>query len=108
MFENLLIFGAHDSNMYCLDQEAGNVLWTFKMTSQIYSSPSLIQLSGTIFVIGISSDGYFALFDLRNGNALLTKDLFDMKDSCFSSPVANREKIYIGARNNYIYSFELQ
>lgn len=94
--------------MYCLDQEGGKVLWTFKMTSQIYSSPSLIQLSGIVCVIGITSDGNLALLDLKHGEPLLTKELFNMKDSCFSSPVVYRENIYIGARNNYIYSFKLQ
>lgn len=94
--------------MYCLDQEVGDVLWAFKMTSKIYSSPSLVQLSGIVYVIGISSDGNLALLDLKHGDPLLTKDVFDMKDSCFSSPVVYRENIYIGARNNFIYSFKLQ
>ena len=107
VFRNSIFFGAHDSNLYCLDQSIGTILWKFNMKSQIYSSPSPLQLiSGAICIVSTSSDGNLVLLDL-NGKSLLRQDLFNMKDSCFSSPLVYRQTIYIGSRNNHVYSFQL-
>jgi acyl-CoA synthetase len=100
---NLVLFGCHDSHLYCLDQTSGALKWKFNFSSQIYGAPFQI---GSDRIACVSSNSLIAVFSLDEGKSLLEKTLFTGENSCFSSPLVYKNKLLLGSRDNFLYSFK--
>ncbi len=109
-FNELILFGSHDNYLYCLDQKTGIMKWRYFLESTIFSSPALLNLkeanSQQPTIVCINTDGILFIFDLE-GTLLTKRDLFNMKNSCFSSPIFFENTFVVGSRDNFVYSFEL-
>ncbi len=109
--ENLVIFGCHDFNLYCLDQNSGNLVWIFKCDSEIYSTPFCIEKLTPFksLIIAISCNGTIYIINAKTGQPLLCKNEFfnNLKNSCYSSPIVHQNNLFIGCRDNYMYSINL-
>jgi len=101
----LVSFGCHDNNLYCLNEEIGTLNWKINCDSQIYSSPCMLDAA---FLISVSSNGIIFIVNINNGDVILKKDFFNMKNSCYSSPVVYKNRLYIGCRDDYLYSFQVE
>ncbi len=107
LYKTKVFFGSHDHYLYCLEEETGYLCWKFNMEGEIYSSPTIINNCINTIVVCLSSDGIFCIIDL-GGKCLLKKDLFNLRKSCFSSPIFFNDRIYVGCRDNFVYSFKLE
>ncbi len=65
-FENVIIFGAEDGNVYALDAKTGRELWSYDTGSPIFASPAICN--GVVFV-GNMAGRFFAL-DAKTGTEL--------------------------------------
>ena len=82
-------------------------MWRIECGSAIYGSPFVfddIDSDEGCRVVCVSCDGVVFVVRASDGQKLLEKDCFDMKGSCFSSPIVYDERVYVGCRNNMIYS----
>jgi len=77
------------------------------MNGEIYSSPTIINYDSIVSVACISCDGILCVIDLA-GLCQLKNRLFNMNKSCFSSPIFFDEKIYLGCRDNFLYSLKFE
>ena len=100
---NLVAFGCHDNHLYCLNQTNGELNWKINCESQIYSNPTLLES----YICCMSSDGIVSIINV-DGIIVFRKDLIQIKNSCFSSPIIYKNKIFIGSRNNYLLSFKIE
>jgi len=100
----LISFGCHDNTLYCLNEENGSLKWKINCDSQIYSSPCMYDM----FLISVSSNGIIFIVNINNGEIVLKKDVFNMKNSCFSSPIVYKNSLYIGCRDDYLYSIQIE
>ena len=89
--------------LYCLSQTKSELAWKYDCLSEIYSSP--FSFANSSKIVCVSSDGLLNIFDLE-GNLIKRKKIIDMNESFFSSPVVFRDKIYIGARDNFLYCID--
>lgn len=103
LVNDLVIFGCHDNHLYCLKKFTGELEWRLDCQSQVYSTCS-VYLS--YYIVNVASDGLLFILDLQ-GNVIIKKDLFSMKNSCYSSPILYKNYIYIGCRDNHLYSIEI-
>ncbi len=101
---NLVVFGCHDNYLYCLKQNTGEINWKINCESQIYSNPTLLE---SAHVCCMSSDGIIYIINV-NGSIVFRKDLFQLKNSCYSSPIIFKNKFFIASRNNHLSSFKIK
>ena len=89
------------------------MVWYIKFDSEIYSSPFCLQsfenekIDESI-ILAISCDGTVYISDL-NGNLMLNEKnvLNNLKNCCYSSPIVYKNKMFIGCRDNFVYSINL-
>lgn len=104
--------GSFDSRLYALDPNSGAVLWSFKTSEHIYSSPALGDAAGTAArttaIYFASADGsVYAL--APSGHELWS---FDTGAPVRSSPAVGRapdgmnEIVYVGSSNGELYALD--
>ncbi|XP_058235150.1 beta-alanine-activating enzyme isoform X2 [Hemibagrus wyckioides] len=99
--------GSHDSSVYCIDSANGSLLWRFRTTGKVYSSPFVFDGSpwGVRTLVAIAStDGTLWVLDGEQGTV---KASFLLPGELFSSPVVWGHAIVLGCRNDYVYCLEL-
>jgi outer membrane protein assembly factor BamB len=103
--DDCVLFGCHDGCLYCVDQSQGRLVWKLNLEKEIYSTP--FKLEPEPYVVAVSCDGRLNLIHL-NGTQLVRADvnLFEQKNSCYSSPIVHENRLFIGSRDNFLYSFK--
>jgi acyl-CoA synthetase len=125
---NLILFGCHDKKLYCLESTKNTVLprWTCELDSSVFSTPFLfpVVISSEVKVSGntletfhsekqavrylaaaASTKGKIYVLDLDSG---AVECACQLPGEVFSSPVVNRNNIYVGCRDNHIYSLAMR
>jgi eukaryotic-like serine/threonine-protein kinase len=106
--KDMVTFGCHDNNLYCLRQSNGDLVWKFNTTSEIYANPAVIYGSNNrLLIVSVNCDGVFYFIEVETGQLFSKIDSFSIKKGYFSSPIVFREHIYIGSRDNYLYCFQM-
>jgi acyl-CoA synthetase len=103
---NSVIFGCHDGFLYCVYQKNGVLNWKYNCNSLIYTSQFLITINEEETVLCSSVDGDFFLLNCNGKLLHEKKDVFNLKNSSFSSPICFKNRIFIGCRDNHIYSYK--
>ncbi|XP_033611608.1 beta-alanine-activating enzyme isoform X4 [Cryptotermes secundus] len=125
---NLILFGCHDKKLYCLESSENTVSlrWTCVLDSSIFSTPFLFPVvissedkySGNTLetfksdrqivkylVAAASTKGIVYVLDLDFG---IVECSYQLPGEVFSSPVVNRNNIYVGCRDNHVYSLAMR
>ena len=105
LYNNMLITGSCDSNLYALNNTDGSIVWKFKTGGAIRSSVAIDN--NTIFFI--SSDGIFYALDAQSGTAkwkfkTAGEKFYDAWDYYQSSPAVSKGIVYFGCGDNYVYA----
>ncbi|KAI8117638.1 Acyl-CoA synthetase family member 4 like protein [Lucilia cuprina] len=104
---NFIIFGCHDKNVYCLKFQHNTkeltLHWQVSLNAAVFSTPIVISQQ---YILACTTLGLMVLIDLMKGDILTS---YDLKAEVFSSPCCLKDKyVYVGSRDNYLYSFELE
>jgi len=97
LWENLVIFGSADKNVYALDKHAGKLVWKFLTGDSIASSPFV---DNSVVYIG-SYDHY--IYALRASDGTLIWK-FLTGDVIYASPTVADGIVHIGSLDNYHYA----
>ena len=100
VFEESVIFGSGDNQLYALDLKTGRTVWKFRTLGEIFSSPSVDD--GTVY-IG-SNDGNFYAVDARSG---LEEWRFKTPGPVGSSGAVHRGVVYFGDTKRTLYALEV-
>lgn len=102
--EDFIFFGCHDRNIYCLNRITKSLEWKSELQSQIYSTPKLMKLEGKDHLIACTTTGFINLLDL---NGFLINSI-NLNGEIFSSPVISKNEVFVGCRDNYLYSLNIK
>jgi acyl-CoA synthetase len=126
--KDLILFGCHDKKLYCLESSVDTVLlrWTCELDSSVFSTPFLfpVVLSSAInkvdgFTLGTSDNEkqvvkYLAVAASTKGKVYIldldfgaVKCSYQLPGEVFSSPVVNGNYVYVGCRDNHVYSLAI-
>ncbi|KDR21131.1 hypothetical protein L798_04060 [Zootermopsis nevadensis] len=125
---DLILFGCHDKKIYCLESSADLVLlrWICELDSSVFSTPFLFpvvicsednkvdritlqtcdseKLTVKYLATAVSTKGKVFVFDLDFGEV---KCSYQLPGEVFSSPVVNGNYVYVGCRDNHVYSLAM-
>ncbi|XP_069677713.1 beta-alanine-activating enzyme isoform X2 [Periplaneta americana] len=119
---DLIMFGCHNKKLYCLEgsDSAVKARWTMELDASLFSVPFIfpIVISSKVindceiisetekiyFVAAASTSGKIYLLELDSGTL---KSSYQLPGEVFSSPVVNRNNIYVGCRDNNVYSLAI-
>nr|XP_021188937.2 beta-alanine-activating enzyme [Helicoverpa armigera] len=95
-----MVFGCHDKGVYSLmiKNFQPSLLWKTQLTSPVYSTPCGLDLR---FILAASSNGKLCVLDSDNGIVL---EEHSLPNETFSSPAVYGDYIFIGCRNDHLYS----
>ncbi|XP_053961408.1 beta-alanine-activating enzyme isoform X1 [Anastrepha ludens] len=111
-----ILFGCYDKNVYCLqymnaadeNQQSTPVLhllWKVQLDSNIFATPVAISMKEDNFVLSCSINGLIALLLAETGELVATHKL---PAEVFSTPCQLNNQIFLGCRDNYVYSFSIK
>lgn len=107
--ENLVYFGSSDSNIYALDMQSGEKVWSYKTGGSIHSSPAIFNNS---VVVGSWDSNVYCL-DAATGTENWTfatgKDVETyIWLGVQASPSIDNGMVYIGSRDAKFYAIDLE
>lgn len=91
VYEGKVFVGSNDENVYCLNADTGELIWSFKTWGIVHSSPAV---SDAKVYIGSWDDRIYCL-DADTGE-LIWK--YDTGDSVDYSPAVSGDKVFVGSR----------
>ncbi|KAG7305456.1 hypothetical protein JYU34_009525 [Plutella xylostella] len=96
-------FGCHDKKVYSIlvDRLLPRLLWSTDMPSQVFATPCAINED--VF-LAAASNGCLCVMEARSGAILLK---YRLPNETFSSPVVYSNSVYIGCRDDNVYSLKL-
>lgn len=100
-----VIFGCHDSNVYCLRccECVPELKWKTKLDSPVYATPCIDDNNNCIITASIN--GYLFVMDYNSGQV---KCRITLPGEVYSSPVIYDSHIVIGCRDDNLYCFEME
>ena len=125
---NLFLVGCHDKRLYCLESSADTVAlrWTQELDSPVFSTPFMFPVVTspevnkddetkvetpdsdkhivTYMATVASTKGKVYVFDMDFG---AVKCSYELSGEVFSSAVVNGNYIYVGCRDNHVYSLAI-
>lgn len=125
---NVFLVGCHDKRLYCLESSADTVSlrWTQELDSPVFSTPFVFPLSTspevnkgdetnlgrynsdkhivTYLATVASTKGKVYILDMDFG---AVKCSYQLPGEVFSSPVVHENYIYVGCRDNHVYSLAM-
>ena len=104
LMNEFVLFGSHDTFFYCLSIKFGNLQWKFCCQNEIYSTPFYDHENQLITCI--NCNGKLFLFD-KHGLIMKKTTLFWDENTCYSSPLIFKGKLYVGSRYNFLHCFEI-
>lgn len=81
--ENQVIFGAWDTNLYCLDKRSGSLLWKWNngKNQNLYSPANCVPVVNDGKVIIVAPDRYMTAINLSNGKELWRNNDYTVRES---------------------------
>jgi len=95
-----ILFGSHDSTLYCLSAD-GKLQWKFQTEGPVNGSP--VVIGERTFVAGCDSNLH--VIDLKSGKSLVAVDLGGQAGA--TAAVAN-DKLYVGTMTNQVQAVDLK
>ncbi|KAG6453559.1 hypothetical protein O3G_MSEX008210 [Manduca sexta] len=97
-----MVFGCHDNKVYSINIKnfQPSLMWKSELTSPVYSTPC--GLSDKL-ILAASNNGKLCVIDSENGAVLAEHHL---PNETFSSPAVYGDYIFIGCRNDHLYSLK--
>ncbi|CAH0397000.1 unnamed protein product [Chilo suppressalis] len=97
-----IVFGCHDNSVYSIKIKnyQPSLHWKTQLTSPVYSTPCSI---GDKFILAASNNGKICILDSANGIQLAE---YQLPNETFSSPAVYGDYVFIGCRNDHIYSLK--
>ncbi|HZD33630.1 MAG TPA: PQQ-binding-like beta-propeller repeat protein [Nitrososphaeraceae archaeon] len=100
LIQNYVLIGSSDGYLHCVRSGDGFLIWKFKTTGKVWSSPLLTR--GLKAIVG-SLDSHIYYLDIPTGQLLWKFPTMDMIDS---SPCLAGGVLLVGSRDGYLYSFD--
>ena len=99
--DSMIVFGSRDGNIYCVNTISHIAKWKFSHgPSWCLASPAI---DGDMAFVGWSDAMLFDAIDMNTGKE---RWKYDLKSVSFSSPVTDKENVYVGAGNGKLYAFD--
>lgn len=97
-----MVFGCHDNRVYSvsINNFQPSLQWQAQLTSPVYSTPC--GLSDKL-ILAASNNGKLCIINSENGIVLAEHQL---PNETFSSPVVCGKYIFIGCRNDHLFSLK--
>lgn len=109
VYEDKIIFGAYDGNVYCLNRFSGKRVWVCTDADWVGSSPCLDRERGVVYIgleFGLpTKQGGLAALDMRNGEVRWEYRM--MAGKTHASPAYSRRNnmVVCGCDDGYLYAF---
>ncbi|XP_066253833.1 beta-alanine-activating enzyme [Euwallacea similis] len=98
-------FGCHDSFLYSVEGDHLELVKTAQLESQISSTPFLVEVSGSTFLISVCNSGLLYAVNVSTKKIVFKTRL---PSPSFSSPYVLNMKVYIGCRDDNLYCIDLK
>jgi outer membrane protein assembly factor BamB len=95
-----VFFAASDKKLYCFQMKDGSRIWDFETGDKIWSSPSISEYDGIIFLGSLDSHIYG--IDINTGRQTWKFPTMNMVDS--SAAIAS-SMMFVGSRDGLLYVF---
>ncbi|XP_034825211.1 beta-alanine-activating enzyme [Maniola hyperantus] len=97
-----MVFGCHDNKVYSIMVKNFQPMlhWKAKLTSPIYSTPR--SLSDKL-ILAVSNNGILCILDSDTGTVISE---YTLPNETFSTPAVYGDYIFIGCRNDHLYSLK--
>jgi outer membrane protein assembly factor BamB len=99
-----VFIGGSDRKLYCIDQETGNIDWTFQTLSAgddnwgLYAAPAVAN--GYVYLS--ACDGYlYQLNETQPTSVGTPYHIFDMAYASYFSPLVVNDRVYVGCGYNW-------
>ena len=100
--------GSLNNNVYCLDEDTGNVIWRFLTGGDVYSSAAIVN--GRVYIGSNDGKIYCLPEDDPTGNGVIAANevhwSYTTGDAVESSPTVSGGKVYCGSNDNYLYCLD--
>ncbi|GIY97462.1 beta-alanine-activating enzyme [Caerostris extrusa] len=103
-YKHQLVFGCHDSIIYCVTTNGKKNIWKFNGDSPIYATPFAFQWKENKYVAVASTVGIIYILSQNTGEVI---QFWRCPGEIFSSPIVSNGFLIIGCRDNYVYCFNL-
>lgn len=103
-----VVFGSQNGNLYCYRIDADNhctELWKFTTSASIRSNPIFMTKEHELYIGIFSSDGIVTIVNSKDGTLISQRKI---NGEIFSSPVIHDGNLFVGCRNNFLYSIDLK
>lgn len=97
-----MVFGCYDSKVYSIIVKnfQPNLQWKTQLTSSVYSTPC--SLSDQL-ILAVSNNGILCILNSETG--VLVSE-YSLPNESFSTPAIYGDYIFIGCRNDHLYSIK--
>jgi outer membrane protein assembly factor BamB len=95
-----IIFGSHDSTLYCLDKD-GKVVWKFKTEGPVNGSPAIV--GNLTFVAGC--DSALHVLDVKSGKELKA---IDLGGQAGATAAIRDQQLFVGTMANQFQAVDLK
>ncbi len=99
--KNIAYFSSLDSYLYAVDVSIGKIVWQFKTDGGIMGTPSSV-VNGMIAIGNFTGSLY--LIDTKTGKEMWK---FKTGDSISVGPTLTEDHVYVGSKDGYLYSLNL-
>lgn len=97
-----MVFGCHDNNVYSIivKKFQPTLQWKALLTSPVYSTPTSISDK---LILATSNNGVLYILESETGNVISE---YALPNETFSTPAVFSDYIFIGCRNDHLYSLK--
>ena len=90
--ERQLVFGAWDTNLYCLDKQNGRLIWKWNngKSVDLFSPGNVVPVIAGNRVLIVAPDRYLTILDLNHGRVLYRTNQYKVRESLGYDPVSRR------------------
>ena len=110
--EGTVYCGSADGNLYALGAGNGTVLWTFKASSLVRSTPAVDgsniyfgDCSGKVYAVN-KRNGKFVWLFRTIGDTLVSENFGYDRKAVISSPTLDGNRLFVGGRDGYLYALD--
>jgi len=96
-----VLFGSHDSTLYCLDQDDGKLIWKFKTEGPV--NGSALVAGDKTFVAGC--DSMLHIIEWKTGKSLAQ---IDLEGQAAATAAVAGDHLYVGTMTNFVQAVDLK
>lgn len=98
--DGLIVFGSSDSFIYCIKEDTGEHIWSFRANGPTIAHPRIHQ--GRVYIGSYDRNMY--CLDLYTGEMCWR---FETGDKIFGMAEINEERLYFGSKDGFVYCLNL-